>query len=113
MKKIIWVSLITLISCNSILSFAQSNYPNKPIKIIVGFSPGGSADAVGRSLAEALSTRLGQPVIVENRAGAADDRQPRGGAAGPGRGHYRPDQSRHGAGLRQSQRHDQRVAGRQ
>ena len=49
---------------------SASNYPSKPIKIVVGFSPGGSADAVGRSLAEALSTRLGQPVIVENRAGA-------------------------------------------
>ena len=49
---------------------SASNYPTKPIKIIVGFSPGGSADSVGRSLAEAFSTRLGQPVVVENRAGA-------------------------------------------
>jgi tripartite-type tricarboxylate transporter receptor subunit TctC len=49
---------------------SASIYPSKSIKIIVGFSPGGSADAVGRSLAEAFSTRLGQPVIVENRAGA-------------------------------------------
>ena len=57
---------------SSHLTYAQtaSNYPTKPIKIIVGFSPGGSADAVGRSLAEAFSTRLGQPVVVENRAGA-------------------------------------------
>ena len=47
-----------------------STYPNKPIHLIVGFSPGGSADTVGRALAEALSNRLGQPVIVENKAGA-------------------------------------------
>ncbi|MBU3607616.1 tripartite tricarboxylate transporter substrate binding protein [Polynucleobacter sp. AP-Mumm-500A-B3] len=47
-----------------------SSYPIKPIHLIVGFSPGGSADTVGRALAEGLSTRLGQPVIVENKAGA-------------------------------------------
>ena len=48
----------------------QSTYPNKPIRLIVGFSTGGSADTVGRALAEGLSTRLGQPVVVENKAGA-------------------------------------------
>lgn len=58
------------LSSNWVNAQTASNYPMKPIKIIVGFSPGGSADAVGRSLAEAFSTRLGQPVVVENRAGA-------------------------------------------
>jgi tripartite-type tricarboxylate transporter receptor subunit TctC len=52
------------------LSQAQSEYPNKPIKLIIGFAPGGSTDIVGRIVGQKLSERLGQPVIIENRAGA-------------------------------------------
>ncbi|KLN53535.1 tripartite tricarboxylate transporter substrate binding protein [Variovorax paradoxus] len=48
---------------------AQS-YPNRPIRLIVGFPPGGSSDATARLLGSALSARLGQPVVVENKAGA-------------------------------------------
>ena len=60
-----WVGLSSAFAADSV-----STYPNKPIHLIVGFSPGGSADTVGRALAEGLSNRLGQAVVVENKAGA-------------------------------------------
>jgi tripartite-type tricarboxylate transporter receptor subunit TctC len=50
---------------------AQSAYPNKPIRLIVPFSPGGITDAGARVIAEQLSRRLGQQIIVDNRAGAS------------------------------------------
>jgi tripartite-type tricarboxylate transporter receptor subunit TctC len=52
-------------------AFAQGNYPDRPIKLIVPFAPGGVTDTSGRLIAEALSRRLGQQMIVENKAGAS------------------------------------------
>ncbi|MEJ8825281.1 tripartite tricarboxylate transporter substrate binding protein [Variovorax humicola] len=49
---------------------AAANWPTKPIKIIVPYPPGGSSDIIARSISQPLSVALGQPVIVENRAGA-------------------------------------------
>jgi len=49
---------------------AQSGYPARPVRLIVGYSAGGAVDAVARSVGQALSASLGQPFVVENKPGA-------------------------------------------
>lgn len=49
---------------------AQAEYPNKPLRMIVPYPPGGSTDIIGRLTAEPMGRHLGQPIVVENRPGA-------------------------------------------
>jgi tripartite-type tricarboxylate transporter receptor subunit TctC len=63
-------SLALLLFCAAIPAWAQA-YPNRTVRFVLPYSPGGSYDAVARVLGQALSERLGQPVVIENRPGAA------------------------------------------
>jgi tripartite-type tricarboxylate transporter receptor subunit TctC len=64
-----WISggLLALATIGSVQ--AQASYPNRTIKIIVGYSPGGAVDIIARAIAEQLQAGLGQAVIVENKPG--------------------------------------------
>ncbi|MBG9389422.1 tripartite tricarboxylate transporter substrate binding protein [Caenimonas aquaedulcis] len=69
MKRRIVLAASALLLSAAGLAQAQT-YPTKPITMIVPFPPGGLADIVARPVAEAMSRDLGQPVVIENRAGA-------------------------------------------
>ncbi|MDO9436681.1 tripartite tricarboxylate transporter substrate binding protein [Hydrogenophaga sp.] len=69
-RRALAASLLTLGLAANSLVFAQETYPNKPIRIVVGFAPGGATDVLARLLAQEISVTLGQAVYIENRAGA-------------------------------------------
>ena len=61
-----------LVAAFSPLASAQA-YPTKPIKFVVGFAPGGATDVVGRLMAKKIGDALGQPIIIENKAGGSSN----------------------------------------
>ncbi|MDH1178909.1 tripartite tricarboxylate transporter substrate binding protein BugE [Achromobacter mucicolens] len=72
MKRRTWIKLAAAAATLSLAgaAAAQATYPDRPIRLIVPFPPGGTSDVVGRIFAEALAKQIGQPVVVENRGGA-------------------------------------------
>jgi tripartite-type tricarboxylate transporter receptor subunit TctC len=65
-----FVQLVLLAFAAVAASFAHAAYPDRPLRLIVGFPPGGASDLVARQFATILSANLKQPVLVDNRTGA-------------------------------------------
>lgn len=71
LMRMFWaISLVCALGLKPALGQSQ-DYPNRPIKMIIPFSPGGASDLVGRILQTKLGEVLGQPIIIENRPGAS------------------------------------------
>jgi tripartite-type tricarboxylate transporter receptor subunit TctC len=69
MKRIV-ACLVAAAALATVLPAFSQSWPSGPVKMIIPWPPGGGNDVLGRRLGEALATPLGQPVVVENRAGA-------------------------------------------
>ena len=73
MKALAWLAVASLVACVGAAAQGPdpaANFPNRPVRLVVPFPPGGSNDILGRFVAQHLSERLGQQVVIENRAGA-------------------------------------------
>ena len=71
--RVAWITrivLLSIVAASAGLAHAQA-YPTRPIKLIVPWPPGGGVDTAARMIAEPLAQRLGQPIVVDNRPGAA------------------------------------------
>jgi tripartite-type tricarboxylate transporter receptor subunit TctC len=69
-KRFIQVAVCITVGLTTLFA-AAADYPNKPIKLIVPFAPGGGSDVVARLLAEKMAPELGVSIVVENKAGAS------------------------------------------
>ncbi len=69
-KAMLFIASALILSANFAAPGRAQDWPQKPIRIIVSFGPGGGADIIGRILADSMQAKLGKPVIVENKPGA-------------------------------------------
>jgi tripartite-type tricarboxylate transporter receptor subunit TctC len=69
-RAVLRLAQAAAVACAISQSAFALDYPTKPVRLIVGVAPGGANDTVARMVAQTLSERLGQPVVVENRPGA-------------------------------------------
>jgi len=79
-------ALACVVAASSVAAHGQA-YPTKPVRVVVAFAPGGLADGVARMVGQKLSERLGQPVVIDNRGGAAGNIAARLVAAAPSDGY--------------------------
>src|ERR1700730_10713989 len=72
MGKLTPTAVVALVLVSfSALAFGQASYPNRPVKMIVPFAPGGASDFVARIISPKLGEALGQQIVIENRPGAS------------------------------------------
>jgi tripartite-type tricarboxylate transporter receptor subunit TctC len=70
-RKMTWIALSTLAAVGLAANAATAqSYPSKPIRMVVAFAPGGPADVMARLIGQRITGALGQPIVVDNRAGA-------------------------------------------
>lgn len=70
LKRLAQVALAGSLACLGGVALAQQAWPSKPVRIVVPYGPGSSPDVIARIVADKLTPRLGQPVIIENKPGA-------------------------------------------
>jgi tripartite-type tricarboxylate transporter receptor subunit TctC len=69
-RRLLTLGATLLVALSALPLQAQSNFPNRPIRLVVPFPPGGSTDVAARALGERLGRDLGQPVVIDNKPGA-------------------------------------------
>ena len=65
------LAALMLVATAAVSQAWAQNYPSRPIRILIPFPAGGASDTIGRTIGDALSAQIGQPVVIDNRPGAA------------------------------------------